>query len=128
MDIDNLLQNLLALLLSHMEIHLQKQFIARNAPVHKSQVLRDNLIEDKTSHSGLDDSCLYGAVRHLLAHPDLYSGVEGHRAVLVGQNRLIGVLKAHALSLRAWSLLGQVVDAQNHILRRNSHRTAVRRL
>ena len=48
------------------------------------------------------------------------------RLVLIGEDRLIHTLKILALSDCPRSLLRQIVDAEHHILRRNSHRSAVR--
>ena len=126
--IDNLLQNLLALFLSNMEINFQKQLIAGDASVHKPQILGNDLIENKTANRGFDNPALYRAVRYPLLHSHLHPGVESHSAVFIGQDRLVGILKAHPFPFGPRPLLGQIIDAQNHILRRHRHRAAVGRL
>ena len=54
--------------------------------------------------------------------------MKGCLLVLICQDRLVDALKYHALALCSRTLLGQVIDTKHHILGRNSHRTAVRRL
>ena len=128
MGIDNLLQDLLQLFLSYVEVNLQLQLIALDASVHKAQILRDDLVKDKASHRGLYHSSLNGSVRHLLLHSYFYLGVQRYFLVLIGKNGLVYVLEGHALSLYARSFLCQVVDTENHILGRNGHRASVGRL
>ena len=53
MSIDNLLQNLLQLLLAYVEIYFQLHEVLRIASVYESQILRQDLIENKSSQSGL---------------------------------------------------------------------------
>ena len=49
MSIDNFLKDLFQTFFTHMEIDFQKQLIARNASIHKSQILRKNLIKEETA-------------------------------------------------------------------------------
>ena len=49
-----------------MEIDLQLQLVALNLSVHKTKVLRDDLVEEQASQSRVDGSRLHGAVRHCL--------------------------------------------------------------
>ena len=53
MGIDDLLQDLLQLLLAYVEVYLQLQEVLGIASVYESQILRQDLIEDETSQSGL---------------------------------------------------------------------------
>ena len=116
MHIKHLFQNLLQLLLSHMEIHLQLQHILLLAPIHKAQILRNDLIEDKTADCGFHDSAFDGAVLHLLLHPCLDPRMQGDNSVLIGQNRLVYTLKRLALALASRTLLRQIINPQHHIL------------
>ena len=108
-----------------MEIHLKLQHILILAPVHKAQILRDDLIENKAAHRGLNHAGFHRIFIHFLLHAHLYPRMQRHDAVLIRQNRLIHALKGHALSLCSRPLLGQVVDAKHHILGGNRHRAAV---
>ena len=111
-----------------MEVNLQLQLVALDASVHKSQILRDNLIENEASNGRLYNTGLLRSVRHLSCHSHLNLGVERYLLVLVGQDCLVHALERHALALHARSLLGQVVDTKDHILGRNGHRASVGRL
>ena len=53
MGIDDLLQDLLQLLLAYVEVYFQLQEVLGIASVYESQILRQDLIEDETSQSGL---------------------------------------------------------------------------
>ena len=111
-----------------MEVYFQLQLILRNGAVNESKVLRNDLVKDETSYSRLDDTGLYCAVGHGAAYPYLYPAVESNHMVLVSQDGLVYALENAALTRRSRSLLGQVVNTKNHILGRNCHRAAVRRL
>ena len=128
MNIKDLFQNLLQLLFPYVKIHLQIQRILLLGTVHKAQILRNDLIENKTSHCGFHNSALYGTIPHLLFHPSLNAGVKRYHPILIGKNRLIHTLKGFALALASRPLLGQIIDPQHHILRRDCHQTSVRRL
>ena len=93
-----------------MEIYLQLQLIARNAAIHKAQILGQDLVEDETAHGGLDDIGQLCSVRQLLAHAHLNAGLKLDDAILVSENRFVYILKGLALSDAARALLGQVVD------------------
>ena len=58
MGIDDLLQDLLQLLLAYVEVYFQLQEVLGIASVYESQILRQDLIEDETSQSGLYRTCL----------------------------------------------------------------------
>ena len=49
-----------------MEINLQLQLVALNLSVHKTKVLRDDLIKEQTAQGRVDGSRLHSAVRHCL--------------------------------------------------------------
>ncbi len=125
MSIDDFLQNLFQLFLSHMEIHFQLQIVLRIVPLHKTQILGQNLIEQKPSQRGLHIAAYRLALRRPLGHPHFDAGMQGNHLVLIRQNRLIHILEILALALNTGSLLGQIVNTQHHILRGHRHRTAV---
>ena len=126
--IDYFLQNLFQAFLAYMEIHFQLQLIARNTPVHKAQILGQDLVENKTPHGGLNDIRDFLSIRCLFAYADLDLGLEADHAVLIGENSFVDTLKAFALALDSRTLLGQIVNTQHHILGRHRHRAAVRGL
>ena len=126
--VDDLLENLLALLLLDEEVNLGLQRILRLRAIHKAEILRDDFIEENASGRAVLHFREHGAVRHLLREADLNLGLERNLVVRVGEQRLVRTLEEHSLALCAVALLGQVVDAEHHILRRNRDRAAVRRL
>ncbi len=110
-----------------MEIHFRLQQILRVASVHIAQILRQNLIEEESTKRGLHIAGHLFPVCVRLFHPDGNSGMKGTCLILVGENRLVYILKELALSKGAGSLLRQIIDAEHHILRRHRHRAAIRR-
>ena len=125
MDIDDLFQDLLQALFAHMEIDLQEEFIAGNAPVHKAQVLGNDLVEQETAHRGFHDSGFHCPVFHRPGHTDLYPGMKGHGLILIGEDCLVDALEDHTFAFGAGTLLGQIINTKHHILRRHCHGTAV---
>ena len=71
MCINNFLQNLFQLFLTYVEVNFQKQLVALNFTVNKSEILRNNLIKDKSSQCRLYRSCLNSSVRHSLRYTHL---------------------------------------------------------
>ncbi len=128
MGVDDLLQNLLKLLLTHMEIHLRLQIIFRGIPLHKAQILGQYLVEQEASQRGLHIAAHRLPLGGFLGHPYLDPGVQGNELVLIGQYGLVYILKELAFAQYTRPLLGKVVDAQHHILGRHCHRPAVRGL
>ena len=125
MGIDNLFQDLFQLFLSYVEIHFQHQLISLLGSVHKSQILRQDLIEQEPAQRGLHilPTALFRPAWSCCSAHD--SGLQCNISVFIGQNRLIQVLEPGSLSLASRSFLGQVVDTQHHILRGNCHRASV---
>ena len=86
--------------------------------VHEAERLRHDVVEQRTADRRLDD----GAV---VAQPD--PRLQVHVLVVVGDAGLFRVGEEPALALGAGALLGQVVDAEDHVLRRDGHGRAVGR-
>ena len=126
--VDDLLENLLALLLLDEEVNLRLQLVLRLGAIHKAEVLRNDLIEEDASRGSLLNFRTLFAVRALLREADLNLGLQCDLVVRVSEQRLVRALEAHTLALCAVALLSQVVDAENHILGRNRDRSAVRGL
>ena len=125
MRIDNLFQNLLQLLFADMEIHLWQQFIARHTSIHKSKILRQDLVEDKASYCRFHNACQLCAIWHLFAAAHFYLGMKSDYFIFICKYCLIDILEKFTLALCARSFLCQVVDTKYHILRRNRHRCTV---
>ena len=70
MSVDYLLQNLLQAFLAYQEVNFQLQLISWNSTVHKSQILRKDLIKQEPSKSGLNISLKDGTILHLLLNTD----------------------------------------------------------
>ena len=133
--VDAFFQNLLQLATADMEINLQLQEIVRIGTVYKSKILRKNLVEDETSECGLDHTGLDLAIGILTETTDLDPCMKRDLIVLIGDDRLVHILEILAFArLRCLitdtgsTLLCQIVDTEDHILRRYRYGTTVGRL
>ena len=126
--VDNPLQNLLQLLFAYVKIHFQLQEFFRIAPIHVSQILRKNFVEDETSESGFHDAGHFFSLGVDLCHAHLDPGMQGTGFILISQNRFVDVFERLAFALRSGPFLCQVINSQHHVLRRHGHRSAVGRL
>src|SRR5699024_8467402 len=122
--IDDLLQDLLELFLSNMEIYLKQQLVSFLLSVYKSKILWNDLIKQESSQCRLDHTALYGSVRHSLVYADFDLGMKGNCLVLISQQRLIDALERFPFSFCPRTLLGQIIDTQYHILRRHRNRAS----
>ena len=122
--------NLTQLFLVTEEVNFQ--CVRIRVSVYKSQVLRNLLVENKSSHRGLyqPTSCIF----FILIHPYFYFRVKTHFMVLVSHQHFVDICENFAVSLfrRRVSLfhtrMGQIVASQNHILcRRRNRRSVFRR-
>ena len=111
-----------------MEVNFQLQLISFDGSVHKSQILRNNLIENKPAYRRFYDSSFGSSIRHFLGYSYLDPGMQGNNTIFISQNSLIHTLEAFAFSDSSRSLLSQIVNTKDHILRRYGHRTTIRRL
>ena len=116
MGIDNLLQNLFQALFPHVEIHFQLEEILRFASVHKSQVLRKNLIKNKPSQSGFHIARNQFTVSVPAAYSGRNAGMQGNRFIFISQNGFVHISEKLSFSFGARTLLGQIVNPQHHIL------------
>src|SRR5437870_1120192 len=91
--------------------------------VHESQRLGDDTVEERPSHGRLED---------LAAPAKADPRLEVDVLVVVGDPNLLRVgeeapLAPHRTLRGAQALLGEVVDAEDHVLRRHRERRAIRR-
>jgi hypothetical protein len=91
--------------------------------VHRPERHRHDLVEEHAAHGRLDQ--LRRVPRVEPAHPD--PRLETHVLRVVRHADLFHVREHAALAGGVLLLLGQVVDAEDHVLRRNHQRRAVRR-
>ena len=115
-DLDDLLQYLLALLLLDEEIYLQLELIFRERPVHKSQILRDDLVEKYTSYRCIEHCRCPAAVLSGLGEANLDRRMQRHHMLVICMYSLIRRAEYLARALLVLTKLRQIVDAQHHIL------------
>ena len=111
-----------------MEIYFQFQVIFRIHSFYISEILWQNLIEQKTSQCCIDRSGNSCSIRSLLGNSYMNLGMKRNDPILVCQDCFIHRLEEFAFSKITRSLLGQIVDTENHILGRNGYRATIRRL
>ena len=76
MNINNFFKNLFQTLFTYVEIHFQFQQIFRLTAIYKSQILRQNLIENETSQSGFHIPAYYLAIRRRALYARRNSGMQ----------------------------------------------------
>ncbi len=128
MDVDGLLKDLLQHLLVDQEIHFQGQFVARDGAVHEAEVLIKDLVEEEAAERAVNVLTDRISVPVHAVAADRHERVQVQSAVFIGQDGFVHAAEGRAFTLRAGTDLGQVVDAQDHVLRRHRHGTAVGRL
>ncbi len=128
MDVYNLFKDLLEVFLFDKLIYLKLQVILVTFPCHEAQILRDYLIKEKPAQGCVYNTLYRPSVRELSfdTHPDL--ALKGNVFVFISQHGLVHVFEGFALTGFAVTLLGKVINTQDHILRRNGNRCPVRRL
>ena len=147
-----LVNDLGKLLLAHLEADLGDQLVAGDAAVYKAEILRDGVIEDIDTDSGMDAAGIGLAVQGLGGtHQNRLMQIQ--HSGLIGHQRLIGAaVDLHIVGIGLVGLFpignggehagvadliggivliddgGEVIGAQHHILRRHRHRPAVGKL
>lgn len=91
--------------------------------IHKAEILRDGLVEDDAADGRFDGLVLFHAVDGL-GHADLDGAVERDGARLIRHERFLGGAERHAGALFL-AHIGEVVGAEDHVLRRDGVRVAV---
>ncbi len=114
--VDDLLEDLLQILLLDQVVDFQLEEVLRLRAVHHAQILGQDLVEQESAEGREDHAGDRLAVRVLLGDADMDLGVQRDDVILVSEDRLIHVAEVLAFAGLAVSLLGQVVDAQDHIL------------
>ncbi len=112
---------------------LLKAGLLQDAGNDRPHVLRAQDLVDVVERVGqrfVEDDAAHGRVDHLsgpVGVAELDLGVEGHLILVEGLAHLLHVGEAHALALLVGLRLGDVVEAQNHVLARHGERAAVGR-
>ena len=125
MIIDTFLKDLFQLFLSYMEINFQFKEILILASVYESQILTDDLIENETSQRGLNDTGFHFAV--FIDSLTFYFNLcmQGNLMIFVSNDCFVHVLECFSFAFCTRTLLCQVIDTKNHILRRYGYRTTI---
>ena len=97
--------------------------------VDETGLVRHDLVEQDPSHRRVDD----GRVARVVFPADLDAGVQRGAALVVGDDDLLRGVERHALTLDrlllgGLALLGDVVQAEDHVLGRNRDRRSVGRV
>ena len=110
--------------LAHEEVHLKLEFVFGNRSVNKAQILRDRIVEDDLADGGFHQRGLHHAVDlHFAAHLDF--GVQLDNTGLICHHDLVHVAEHLALAALTGLVEGEVVGAEDHILRRHRDRLTV---
>jgi len=114
-------------LFGHAEADLILQPVLRIGTVDIAQVLGHGSVEDDAAHGGIHQTGVLHAVNgHGAAHLD--GCVQGDDVLGIGHQGLVLITEHLACALIVLANGGQVVAAQDHILRRHGNRSTVRGL
>ena len=114
-------------LFGHAEADLVLQPVLGIGTIHIAQVLGNGIVEDDAAGGGIHQTGALHAVNgHGAAHLD--GRVQGDDVLGVSHQNLVLITEHLACALVVLADGGQVVAAQNHILRRHGNRCAVRGL
>ena len=126
--VNTFFQNLFQLLFANVEIHFQFQVVIRIASVNKTKVLADNLIENKSSQCRFNNTRFFFACIIYTETTDFNFGMKCNLMVFIGNNCLIHIFKETSRSfctLLRSSLLCQIINTKDHILRRYGYGTTI---
>ena len=125
MLLDAAVDDVAELFLVHAETDLIIERVLGIGAVHKTEILRDGLIEDDAADGRLHRLVfLYSVDR--LGHADLDGAVERNDACLVRHECFLGGAERHARPLLL-THIGEVIGTKDHILCRDGVRVAVLR-
>ena len=125
--LDAFINNLSQLLLANQEFNFKLKAVLRIGAVHKAEVLWDRAVKDHASHRGIHQAGNHLAV-DLHGAADLDLRVQADDMRIICHNRLVEVAEDFAFARLAVLFQGEVIGTQDHVLRRNRHRTSVGRL
>ena len=128
MNIDNLFKDLLKLFLANQIIHFQFNRIFRSLSLNTAEILRKNFVKEESSECGLYNTGNGLSIRESLYHTHMDSCMNIKFAVLVSKDCFVYIFKVLSGTLYIRSFLGQIVNTENHILRRNRYGCTVGRL
>ena len=106
------------------------QRLLRQQFIDEAEIVRHNLVEEDAAHGGfhqlLDQLVLFADI-----HPHLNDGVHIGATLIVGDDDFLRRIERHALAPhgvlgRALTRLGDIVQTQNHVLRRQRDRRTIR--
>ena len=123
-NLDASIDNFAEFLFIDEEIDLKLEVVLRIASVNKAEILRDRSVEDNASHGG-GDELSDGFAVYLLGHADFDSRMESDGAVVVSHGGLIDISEHLALAGLTGLFKGEVIGAEDHVLRGNGDRASV---
>ncbi|CCZ52710.1 unknown [Clostridium sp. CAG:75] len=123
---DTFFKDLLQLLLTYMEINFRNEEVLVLGTIHKSHVLWQDLIEDKTTQCRFNNSTFLYAIFIDTKTANLDLRMKCKISVFVCCNCLVHALEELAFTERTRSFLCQIIDTKYHILRRYGNHTTIR--
>ena len=124
---DALVDDLSEFLLAAGEHDFEVELLGRVRTVYETEILRNALVEDQAARGRVYDSGL-GLAAHLLGQTNLDRRMDADNALVISHKSLIDVAEYLAGARLGVAVDGQIVGAEDHILRRDSNRLAVLRL
>ena len=116
--------DLAQLLLADDLIDLELEHIVDRFALLPAHILRNRLVEDHAADRGIDDARMLHAV-DFLGHADVARRLQCELAGAVSHQRLVHVGKVFARADKTLVNHGQVIAAQNHVLRRADNRLTI---
>ena len=126
--VNTFFQNLFQLLFANVEIYFQFKEVIRIASVNKSKILTDNLIENKSSQCRFNNTRFFFACIIYAKTTNFNFGMKCNLMIFIGNNCLIHIFKETSrsfCSLLRSSLLCQIINTKDHILRRYGYGTTI---
>ena len=104
------------------------QGLLRYNRIDKAHFGRHDLIDYDTPDRGLDNTLHLGAVLVDVIDQHLYRSVNLHPVLVECDDSLLWAIEREALALRAGTELGDVIQAEHHVLRRHRDGRAIGRI
>ena len=95
--------------------------------IDEAYLFWNNIVDDDTTNGGLDDVLDGVAICINILDQTLNLGVYVHLALVVGDDGLFWAIEGETFALCTWTNLGNIVETEHHVLRRNGDRFATGR-
>ena len=100
------------------------QRLLGNDVIEIAHLLRDNLVDDNTSHGSLHHTGLQHAIYQIFHH-HFHQGVQFALTFIVSDKSLLWSIECQALTLHARTNLSNIIESEHHVLGRNGDRCAI---